>query len=81
MSTIGDREDTNVMSTNYEDNFGFYSVEGDSDELAFFCYIKLKSAPKMCVRCRQRVYLQTHKKVCATCSEAIEHGAPPILEE
>jgi predicted amidophosphoribosyltransferase len=64
------------MPANYEDNFGFYSIEDDSDELAFFCYIKLKSMPKLCARCSQRVYLQPHKKMCATCLEAIEYGAP-----
>ena len=81
-STISDPgRNINVMPTNYEDNFGFYSVGDDPDELALFAYIKLTSEPKVCVRCNQKVYLQPQKEMCATCSEALEYGAPPSLEE
>jgi hypothetical protein len=34
------------MSTKYEDNFGFYCIDDDLDELAFFRYIKSQSKPK-----------------------------------
>jgi predicted amidophosphoribosyltransferase len=64
------------MSTKYEDNFGFYCTDDDPDELAFFCYVKLHSKPKVCVRCNQKVHLQEHIKLCATCSQALEYGAP-----
>jgi transposase-like protein len=43
------------MSTKYEDNFGFYCIDDDPDELAFFRYIKSQSKPKVCVRCKQKV--------------------------
>jgi predicted amidophosphoribosyltransferase len=69
------------MPKYYEDNFGFYSVEDGPDELVFLCHIRLTSVPKVCVRCRQKVYLQPQKEICATCSEALEYGAPPSLEE
>jgi hypothetical protein len=64
------------MPTNYEDNFGFYNVWDDPDELAFFRNVKMVSVPKACVRCRQNVYLQLQRKMCATCSQALEYGAP-----
>jgi hypothetical protein len=67
---------TNAMSNKYEDNFGFYCVDDDPGELAFFCYIKLQSKPKVCVRCNQGVRLLEHVKICATCSQALEYGAP-----
>jgi hypothetical protein len=69
------------MPDNYEDNFGFYSAGEDPGELALFDYIKLTSELKVCVRCYQKVYLQPQKEMCATCSEALEYGAPPSLEE
>jgi hypothetical protein len=69
------------MPDNYEDNFGFYGAGDDPDELALFAYIKLTSRPKECVRCNQIVYLQPQKEICATCSEALEYGAPSSLEE
>jgi hypothetical protein len=31
---------TNAMSINYEDNFGFYCTDDDPDELAFFRYTR-----------------------------------------
>jgi hypothetical protein len=74
-------ENTNAMPNNYEDNFGYYSVVDDQDELAFFYYVKPTSVLKICVRCNQKVYLQPKRKTCATCSEAIAYGAPPSLEE
>jgi hypothetical protein len=69
------------MPAIYEDNFGFYEVGNDPDELELFAYIKLTSEAKVCVRCNQIVYLQPQKEICATCSEALEYGAPPSLEE
>jgi hypothetical protein len=74
------RPASDVMQDNYEDNFGFYSVGDDPDELAFFRYIKLTSVAKVCVRCNQNVYLQPKNKICATRSTALEHGAPPSLD-
>jgi hypothetical protein len=68
------------MPKHYEDNFGFYSVGDDPDELAFLCHIRLTSVPKVCVRCNQDVYLQPNKKICATCSDALEYGAPSGLD-
>jgi hypothetical protein len=67
---------TNAMSTKYEDNFGFYCTDDDADELAFFNYVKSQSEPKLCVRCKHKVRLLAHIKICATCSQALEYGEP-----
>jgi hypothetical protein len=64
------------MSTKYEDNFGFYYTADDPEELAFFNHVKLHSIAKNCVRCNQKVRLQEHIRICATCSQALEYGAP-----
>jgi predicted amidophosphoribosyltransferase len=63
------------MSVECEDNFGFYCTDNDTEELAFFCYIKLQSKPKVCARCHQNVRLLEHIQICATCSQALEYGA------
>ena len=67
----------NAMSTKYEDNFGFYCIDDDDpEELEFFCHIRVQSAPTICARCTQKVRLLEHIKICATCSQALEYGAP-----
>jgi predicted amidophosphoribosyltransferase len=63
------------MSVKHEDNFGFYCTDSDTEELAFFCYIKSQSKPKLCVRCHQQVSLLEHIQTCATCAQALEYGA------
>jgi predicted amidophosphoribosyltransferase len=63
------------MSAKREDNFGFYIIGNDLEELEFFFYIKLQSRPKICVRCHQNVRLLKHIQICATCSQALEYGA------
>jgi hypothetical protein len=65
------------MLTKYEDNFGFYCIDDDDlEELEFFCDIRARSEPTICVRCDQKVRLLKHVTLCATCSEALEYGAP-----
>ena len=64
------------MSSVYEDNFGFYCTDDDPEELAFFMHIKCQSVAKVCVRCNQKVRLQPQIILCATCSQALEYGAP-----
>jgi hypothetical protein len=67
----------NAMSTKYEDNFGFYCIDDDNpEELEFFCHIIAQSEPTTCGRCNQKVRLLEHIKICATCSQALEYGAP-----
>jgi hypothetical protein len=67
----------NAMSTKYEDNFGFYCIDDDDpEELEFFCHIRAQSEPTICARCNQKVRLLEHVKICATCSQALEYGAP-----
>ena len=64
------------MPCDYEDNFGFYRTDDDPEELAFFMHIKCQSIAKVCVRCNQKVRLLPQIILCATCSEALEYGAP-----
>jgi hypothetical protein len=67
----------NAMSTKYEDNFGFYCIDDDDlEELEFFCHIRAQSEPTIWARCNQKVRLLEHIKICATCAEALEYGAP-----
>jgi hypothetical protein len=67
----------NAMSAHFEDNFGFYCIDdNDPEELEFFCHIKAQSEPTICVRCNKKVRLLEHIKICATCSQALEYGAP-----
>jgi hypothetical protein len=65
-----------AMSTAYEDNFGFYCSDDNPEELAFFMHIKRQSIAKVCVRCNQNVHLQPQRILCATCTQALEYGAP-----
>ncbi len=64
------------MLTKYEDNFGFYRVDDDPEELEFFCDVMAHSEPTICVRCDQKVRLLKHVTLCAACSQALEYGAP-----
>ena len=61
-------------TTLYEDNYGFYCVD-NAEEEAFYIHIVRVSVAKKCVRCHQKVKLQQHIKICASCSNAIEYGA------
>jgi hypothetical protein len=66
----------NPMFSKYEDNFGFYCMDDDVEELKFFRYILAKSKPTKCVRCKQKVRLLKQIKLCAACSQALEFGEP-----
>jgi hypothetical protein len=68
--------------TNYEDNFGYYDLDADPDERAFFAFVKAESKPTHCLRCREPVRLQPRREICARCCDAMEYGASqdyPIL--
>jgi hypothetical protein len=58
----------------YEDNFGFYDVEGDPDEAAFMAHVKASSVALICDRCLEPVRLMPGRTRCARCIEAIEFG-------
>jgi hypothetical protein len=47
---ISNRQERKTMSALYEDNFGFYVVGDDPEELAFFLHIRKQSIAKKCVR-------------------------------
>jgi len=63
------------MSTLYEDNYGFYCTD-DADEEQFYKYIIKQSVHKKCGRCHKKVRLLKHIKICASCTSAMEFGAP-----
>ena len=65
---------------NYEDNYGYYHIKDDPDELLFIKHIRSLSTPKKCKRCRKIVHLQEYKIRCASCTDAIECGAPKLIE-
>jgi hypothetical protein len=58
----------------YEDNFGFYDLEADPDEKAFFEHVKASSSPTQCRRCLEPVRLMPGREQCSRCCEAIEFG-------
>ena len=63
------------MSAVYEDNFGYYDLEADPDEQAFFAFVKSQSKLRQCLRCCEPVLLQSGRETCARCCEAMEYGA------
>ena len=46
------------MAAVYEDNFGYYDLEADPDEAAFFAFVKAQSNPRKCLRCSEPGKLQ-----------------------
>jgi hypothetical protein len=64
----------------YEDNFGFWDVDGP-EERAFFQHVQGKSALIVCERCKRHVRLIPTKTVCASCVAALECGAPASMSE
>src|SRR5271155_447403 len=64
----------------YEDNFGFWDVDGP-EERAFFEHVQGKSVSIACERCKCPVRLIPTKTVCASCVAALECGAPASMSE
>jgi hypothetical protein len=63
------------MAAVYEDTFGYYDLEADPDESAFFDFVKSQSKPRKCLRCSEPVLLQPGRETCARCIDALEYGA------
>jgi hypothetical protein len=63
------------MAATYEDNFGYYDLEADPDEPAFFAFVKSQSKARKCLRCSEPVKLQPGRETCARCCDAMEYGA------
>ena len=64
----------------YEDNFGFWDIDG-LEERALFEHIQRKSVLTACERCERPVRLIPPKALCASCVSALEYGAPASIEE
>ena len=64
----------------YEDNFGFWDIDGP-EERALFEYVQRQSVYVNCDRCGRLVSLIPLKTLCATCVSALECGAPTSMNE
>ena len=62
------------MAAVYEDNFGYYDLEADPDEAAFFAFVKSQSKQRKFLRCSEQVKLQPGRETCARCCDAMEYG-------
>jgi hypothetical protein len=68
------------MAAAYEDNFGFWFLDGP-EERTFFEHVKRKSLSAICMRCERSVRLMPPKTLCATCVSSLEYGAPTAMSE
>jgi hypothetical protein len=68
------------MAVVYEDNFGFWEIDGPKEQ-AFFEYVKRQSVEKTCCRCERPVQLMSPKTLCASCHTALECGAPASMNQ
>jgi len=72
--------ETLKMAAEYEDNFGYWDVDGP-EERAFFKLVQRRSVHAICERCEQPVRLIPPKTVCACCVRALECGAPASISD
>ena len=68
------------MIASYEDNFGYWEIDG-AEESAFFAHVQSQSALVNCQRCTRPVRLLPTKTVCAACVSALECGAPASMKK
>jgi hypothetical protein len=68
------------MAAVYEDNFGFWEIDGPNEQ-AFFEYVQRQSVEKTCCRCERTVRLMSPKTLCASCHTALECGAPASMNQ
>ena len=68
------------MAAVYEDNFGFWDIDGPKEQ-AFFEYVQSQSVEKTCCRCERPVRLMPSKTLCASCLTALECGAPASMNQ
>jgi ribosomal protein L37E len=64
----------------YEDNFGFSNIN-EPEERAFFDFVRGQSVLTACERCERPVRLIPPKALCASCTSALEYGAPASMRE
>jgi hypothetical protein len=64
----------------YEDNYGFSNLSGP-EERAFFDFVRRQSVLRTCERCERPVRLIPPKALCASCTSALEYGAPILMKE
>jgi hypothetical protein len=66
------------MAAAYEDNFGFWVIDGP-EERAFFEHVQRQSVPAVCKRCERPVRLMPPRDICGLCVCAMEYGAPAAI--
>jgi hypothetical protein len=74
------QRNTFKMAAVYEDNFGFWDIDGQ-EEQAFFDDVQRQSVKKTCDRCDRPVRLMPSKILCASCVTALECGAPASMSK
>jgi hypothetical protein len=79
-SSARSRRKTLKMAAVYEDNFGFWDIDGQ-EEQAFFEDVQRQSVKKTCDRCDRPVRLIPSKTQCASCVTALECGAPASMSK
>lgn len=61
------------MTTYYDDNFGHYDIEDESD-VEFYHDVQSRSVEKECEGCGRLVRLLPHYGYCDTCATRREQG-------
>jgi uncharacterized OB-fold protein len=61
------------MSTYYDDNFGSYEINDESD-VEFYKLVQRESVTKQCKKCGRTVKLRPDYGTCNACMERLERG-------
>jgi hypothetical protein len=61
------------MTTYYDDNFGHYNIEDESD-IEFYHEMQAQSVHKICKDCGQEVFIKHDYAICDSCANARERG-------
>ena len=69
------------MAAVYEDNFGYYDLEADPDESAFFAFVKSQSKLRKCLRCSEPVRCNRGAKPARDASTRWNMARPPSETE
>ena len=69
------------MAAVYEDNFGYYDLEADPDEPAFFAFVKSQSKLRKCLRCSEPVKLQPGRRTARDAATRWNTALPPSETE
>jgi len=71
--TIGGKTRRPVSRSYYDDNYGWYDVDGP-DDVDFYHSTQRASVWKRCARCNRRVKLRSDYAICNSCATKLEQG-------